>query len=204
MLGPPQQVAVGSKPRRGRPRSSAADRGILEATVKLMRRNGYAGMSIDAVAREAGVSKPTIYRRYPAGKSELACSALAFMRSRGEVEPTGDTRADLIAQLRRFYDGVQRPFGMAMIGTVLAEEHQHPELLERFREHVVAPRRRLLRDVLQAARDRGDLRAGVDIDLAITMMIGSYYAAYLAAGKVPVVWPEQTVDTLLAGLMKAS
>lgn len=189
-------------PRRGRPRSVATDRAILGATLKLMRENGYAGMSIEAVAIEAGVSRPTIYRRYPGGKSELATAALADMRNRGKIGHTGDTRTDLIAELRRFYDGIQRPFGMAMIGSVLSEEHHHPELLARFREHVVTPRRRLLRSVLQEARDRGELTPGADVDAAVSMLVGSYYASYLAGENLHDDWPERTVDALLPNLLK--
>lgn len=187
--------------KRGRPRSVEVDQGILRATLTLMRENGYAGMSIEAIASEAGVSKPTIYLRYPGGKSELATAALAYMRSSGQVRHTGDTRADLVAELRRFYTGVKRPFGMAMIGTVLAEEHQHPELLARFREHVVKPRRRLLRTVLQAAHKRGELKPEADIDRTVNMLIGSYYAAYLAGESMPADWPEQSVDALLPCLV---
>ncbi|MGH3930752.1 MAG: TetR/AcrR family transcriptional regulator [Pseudonocardiaceae bacterium] len=188
--------------KRGRPRSAGADRAILQATLTLLAEHGYAGMSIDAVAREAGVSKPTIYLRYPGGKSELATAALADLRNRNDITHTGDTRTDLIAELRRFQRGVERPFGMAMIGTVLAEEHHHPELLARFREHVVAPRRRLLRGVLEQARERGELVPGADLDRAVTMLVGSYYAGYLAGEEIPADWPEQTVDTLLPCLQR--
>lgn len=199
MEQPPHAADAAPSPR-GRPRSAAADEAILRATLKVMGEHGYSAMSLDAIAREAKVSKPTIYRRYPAGKIELACAALAYMRSRGEIELTGNTRTDLVAQLRRFHTGVSRPFGMAMIGTVLAEEHHHPELLERFREHVVAPRRQLLARVLQDARDRGDLKPDVDLDRVVTMLIGSYYAAYLAGDDTDDDWPEHTVDALLLGL----
>ena len=108
--------------------------------MKVMARSGYAGMSIEEVAAEAGVSRPTIYLRYP-GKAELATAALASYRDRGRPQETGDTRADLVARLRHFRRGVERPFGMAMIGSVLAEEHATPELLALFRERVVEPRR---------------------------------------------------------------
>lgn len=192
----------GPSRRRGRPRSVEADRAILQATLKVMRENGYAGMSIEAVAAEAGVSRPTVYRRYPGGKSDLATAALADMRSRAAVPHTGDTRTDLIAELRRFQTGIQRPFGMAMIGTVLAEEHQHPELLDQFRDHVVTPRRLLLRSVLEAADERRELAPETDLDAAVNMLIGSYYAGYLAGGSVSADWPERTVDAVLPSMLE--
>jgi AcrR family transcriptional regulator len=186
-------------PRRGRPRSEAVDRAILDAALALMAREGYARMSVDAVAAEAGVGKPTVYLRHPS-KAALATAALAHLRERTAPSDIGDTRADLVAHLRHFRAGVERPFGMAMIGNVLAEEHHTPELLERFRERLVTPRRRMIASVLERARDRGELRPGVDIDAAVDMLVGSYYAHYLADGRPKRAWPEAAVDLLLGGL----
>lgn len=184
---------------RGRPRSPEVDRNILGAVMKVMARSGYAGMSIEEVAAEAGVSRPTIYLRYP-GKAELATAALASYRDRGRPQETGDTHADLVARLRHFRRGVERPFGMAMIGSVLAEEHATPELLMLFRERVVEPRRRELSEVLEHARERDELREEADAEAAVNMLVGSYYAQYLAGGSFPDDWPEAVVGTILAGL----
>jgi AcrR family transcriptional regulator len=185
--------------RRGRPRSQAADRAILEAALALMARDGYARMSVDAVAAEAGVSKPSLYLRYPS-KAALATAALAHLREQTAPAETGDTHADLVAQLRQFRKGIERPFGMAMLGTVLAEEHHTPELLAHFREHVVRPRRRMLRSVLEQAQARGELRADADLDTAVAMLIGSYYAHYLAGAPIARNWPEQAVRLILRRL----
>jgi AcrR family transcriptional regulator len=187
------------KKERGRPRSPEVNRRILGATMKVMGRSGYAAMSIEEVAAEAGVSRPTIYLRYP-GKAELATAALASYRDRGRPAETGDTRADLVARLRHFRRGVERPFGMAMIGSVLAEEHATPELLLLFRERVVEPRRDELREVLEHARGRGELKEGADTEAALNMLVGSYYAQYLAGKPFPNGWPEAVVDTVLEGL----
>lgn len=175
------------------------DAGILRAAMVVMARKGYAGMTIDEVAAEARVSRPTIYLRYP-GKAELATAALAAYRDLGRPDETGDTRADLISRLRHFRKGIERPFGMAMIGSVLSEEHSTPELLALFREHVVKPRRAELREVLEHACKRGELRTGADLEAAVNMLVGSYYAQYLAGNPFPDDWPEAVVDTVLAGL----
>jgi AcrR family transcriptional regulator len=188
--------------RRGRPRSEATDRAIFEAALDLMARDGYARMSVDAVAAEAGVSKPTVYRRHR-GKEALATAALAHLRERTAPPETGETGADLVAQLRHFRAGIERPFGMTMLGTVLAEEHHTPELLARFRERLVQPRRRMVRSVLERAQARGELPAGAELDTPVAMLIGSYYAHYLAQGGVPADWPESAVGPVLRGLEAA-
>ena len=187
------------KKERGRPRSPEVDLGILRAAMIVMARRGYAGMTMDEVATEAGVSRPTIYLRYP-GKAELATAALGSYRSRGRPEETGDTRADLVARLRHFQRGVERPFGMSTLGSVLAEEHSTPELLKLFRERLVKPRRAELREVLEHARKRGEIREDADIEAVVNMLVGSYYAQYLAGDPFPEDWPEAVVDTVLFGL----
>ncbi|MGH3145239.1 MAG: TetR/AcrR family transcriptional regulator [Rubrobacter sp.] len=186
---------------RGRPRSPEVGEDILRAAMKVMGRSGYAGMSIEEVAAEAGVSRPTIYLRYP-GKAELATAALASYRDRGRPDETGDTYVDLVARLVHFRRGVERPFGMAMIGSVLAEEHTTPELLALFRKRVVEPRREELREVLEHARGRGELREGGDIEAAVNMLVGSYYARYLAGDRFSDGWPNSEVEAVLAGLNK--
>lgn len=186
------------KKERGRPRSAAVDRDILNAALKVMSRKGYAGMTIEDVASEAGVTRPTIYLRYP-GKAELATAALAAYRGQGRPEETGDLRTDLVSRLRHFKKGIERPFGMAMIGSVLAEEHTTPELLDLFRERLVEQRRKEIKEVLEHAQERGELREAVDLDAAVNALVGSYYACYLA-GESFEDWPETVVETVVSGL----
>src|SRR5436309_2199652 len=145
MSGPATQTRS-----RGRPRSREIDERVLEAALAIMTRDGYARMSIDAVAAEAGVTRPTVYLRH-ATKAELATAALEAYRQREMPRDTGDTRADLIARLDHFRRGVERPSGMAMLGTVLAEETHTPELLALWRQRLVAPRRGELRAILRRA-----------------------------------------------------
>ena len=164
-----------------------------------MAERGYARMSVDAVAARAGVSKPTVYLRH-ACKADLATAALAAFQQRALPVPTDDTRADLVALLRHLRRGVERPYGMAMIGTVLAEEAHTPQLLALFRERLVGPRRGAIRAVLAAARDRGELRPDADLDAAVQALVGAYYAQYLSGAPFPRRWPGPVVDVVLDGL----
>ena len=165
-----------------------------------MSRHGFARTSIDAISEASGVTKPTIYLRFPGGKSEVATKALAQARDSRPVLETGDTRADLIAHVRLFRTGVSRPYGMAMLGTVLAEEHDTPELLAFFRKHVIEPRRAMLRAVLGRARDRGEIRRDADVEMAAQMLVGAYYAQYLAGVPFREGWDERVVDLVLAAV----
>ncbi|HEY1274688.1 MAG TPA: TetR/AcrR family transcriptional regulator [Thermoleophilaceae bacterium] len=192
-MRPPARTGV------GRPRSPAVDEAILAAARAELAERGYGRMSIDAVAARAGVSKPTIYLRHPS-KAELATAAIASMRVDPRPVPTGDLRADLIAHMKLLRSGLERPYGTATLGTVLAEEHETPELLALFRERLVRPRRRELRALLEAARDRGDVRPDVNLEVAVAAMVGAFFARYLAGDPLGGRFVAAVVDTVLDGI----
>lgn len=189
-----------SRPR-GRPRAQATDARILTATLDLLGQVGYARMSLDDVAQVAGVTRPTIYLRYP-NKAALARAAMASAREHTPMPPsTGDTLADLAAQLRHFQAGITHPHGLSMIGALLAEEHAMPELLALYRTEVVAPRRELIRAVLVAAQERRELSAHADIELAVSQLLGSYYSLYIEGAVISDDWPERVSAQVLRGLL---
>src|SRR5689334_8686334 len=83
----------------GRPRSARIDEVVLRTTLRHLAERGYAGMSINAIAAELGVSKPTIYLRWPS-KMELALAAVTSLYVDRPEAATGDVRTDLVAHLR--------------------------------------------------------------------------------------------------------
>lgn len=183
----------------GRPRSTEAEARILQAALRQLAEDGYSRMSLDAIAAEAGVSKPTMYRRW-SSKADLATAALRTIQLSEPRVDTGTTKGDLTGVLRNFSKSLLRPNGMALIGTVLAEEAHTPELLRLFRERIVAPRRTMLREILDRAASRGELRPGVDLDTAVTMLVGAFYARYLAGAKIPPSFAEELTETIWEGI----
>ena len=181
-----------TKKRRGRPRDPELDERILDTALALLARDGYRRMSVDAVAAEAGVTKPTIYRRWPS-KAELATAALTrLQQSEASVAEDASTLERLIGVLSNFRKSLLRPNGPAMIGTILAEEKHTPELVALFRQRLVGGRRRQLRAILDEARERGEIRDDADLDATVNMLVGSFYARYLARGAVPRAGPERS------------
>jgi AcrR family transcriptional regulator len=148
------------------------------------------------------VSKPTVYLRHRT-KADLATAAIASMRVQPRPAPTDDVRADLVAHLRLLRAGLERPHGMTMLGTMLAEEHDTPELLKLFRERLVAPRRRELGAVLEAARARGELRDEANVEVAVNALVGGLLARYLAGDPLGGRFVTTLVDTVLDGLLSA-
>jgi AcrR family transcriptional regulator len=189
----------------GRPRSPAVDAAILDAALRLLAGEGYARMSVDRVAAEAGVSKAAIYLRHR-GKADLATAALAHLREAGERErpPTGDLRADLVDELRRLRRNSERVSAMPLVGTCLMEEQHTPELLPLFRERTSQPRRARLRSWLEAARARGDLPPEAALEPAIDLFMGAYHSRYLSGEPFGARWEESIVDALLWGLRSPS
>jgi AcrR family transcriptional regulator len=183
----------------GRPRDPDLDERILDAARRLLAERGYQGLSIDAVARAAGTTRPTVYLRF-AGKEELATSAVAGMAVEEPLPQTDDIHADLVAELRHFRAAITRPNGFSFVGTVLAEEQATPGLIARFRERLVLPRRRRLAATLERGIRIGAIRADLDVDAATGMLTGSVYAHHLAHGTLPEDWPQRVVDTLWPAL----
>jgi AcrR family transcriptional regulator len=199
MTSEEQSVADSAERGPGRPREPETDLRILDAALRLMAQGGYVRMSMEQVAAEAGVTKPTIYRRYP-GKIQLALAAIVSFCDKDPPIYSGDTRGDLIVQMQNFKRAMDRPHGMAMLGTMLAEEYETPELLASFREYLVYPRRQAIRTILERARDHGELASDADLELAGNMLIGAYYAQYIAGAPFPGDWAERVVDVVLGTL----
>jgi AcrR family transcriptional regulator len=192
---PPPVPAPG---RRGRPRSAVHDDAILEAAARLLGELGYSRMSMEAVAAAAGVSKPTLYLRY-GSKAELVAAAFERLRMGGAPAPSGDLRADLVAQLRHLRL-VFAHVGMSMVGVCLAEQEHLPDLIAALRDRSLHPGRQLMRDALAAARGRGEIGPDADIETAIETSIGAYYARYLAGEGFDAGWEERVADATLRAL----
>jgi AcrR family transcriptional regulator len=181
---------------RGRPRSAAIDEAVLTAARRQLSDGGYAALSFAAVADEAGTTRPAIYRRWPT-KAALAESAMASYPT-GEPPPAApapDPFAELVAELEDFRRGVGLPGRLSLVGTML-QTTTAPDAAARYRARVIAPRRARLRAILERAADRGLIDGEADLDVAVTMLTGSWYARCLAGDDEPGEWPRR-VATLL-------
>ena len=167
----------------GRPRDPDLESRILQVALRLMASQGYERMTLDEVAIEAAVSKPTIYRRWNS-KADLATAAVRTLQiSEPAIEATTAVQ-ELTGILQNFRRSLLRPYGMALVGTVLAEEAHNPELLKLFRERLVAPRRKSILAVLEHASKRGELLPSANLDVAVTALAGGLYGYYLAHSRI--------------------
>jgi AcrR family transcriptional regulator len=172
-----------------------ADRLILVTAKRLLREVGYARLTMDGVAREAGVARTTVYRRYR-DKAELVSAAIDTLRQPSRPRPSGDARRDLVAQL----ENARRNFDMSLAGTLLMEEPHDPRLVELFRERMVLPRRQIVREAIESGIRYGQIRADIDVERVLDLLLGALFFAVLTGGRPGAQWPEQTVDALWPAL----
>ncbi|GGP91662.1 hypothetical protein GCM10010187_03810 [Actinomadura coerulea] len=182
----------------GRPRSERAEKAIIEATLDLLaEESGVAGVSIEAVAARAGVGKTTIYRRWPS-KEALIVHALGAVKE-PLPEPSGrSAREDLTAIARRFAGDRHRRYSRCFWNVVGGAE-KYPELYARYRQEVIEPRRDVIREVIQRGVGSGELRPDLDVEVAMSLLLGSL-TAKRPQETFPEGYADAVVDTLLRGI----
>jgi AcrR family transcriptional regulator len=183
--------------RPGARKDPEADRLILETTHRLLRELGYDRLTMDAVAREAGVARTTVYRRYR-DKADLVSAAIGKLRAPVRRAASGDVKRDLVAHL----DSVRRDYGISLAGTLLMEEPYNPGLLQLFRERMVTRQRLLVAETIRAGIERGQVRPDVDVERVLDLLLGAFFAAVFASGRPGPGWPEATVDALWPALAR--
>jgi AcrR family transcriptional regulator len=138
-------------PTRGRPRDPHTRQAILAAALALVAEVGYDRTTVDAIATKAGVSKPTLYRRWPHGKPELVADAIRERHAEtSQIPDTGTLRGDLLAlvaiQTGQLLDDIHLACGL------LTAMRTSPELAHVMQDHVIAGERARFGEVLARAR----------------------------------------------------
>ena len=184
---------------RGRPRDETLDAAILRAAAELLAEVGFEALTFSDVAVRAGTTRPAIYRRH-ASKIELVVAAIGSLAEATAPRPTGDHLADLTAELASFRDGITSVSGVSMVGAML-HGSVADEVRAAYRRLVVGPRRARIRSILDAARADGSVTAAVpDLEAAVAMSVGSWYAHSLAGDDPGTDWPARTARLVLRSL----
>ncbi len=191
-------------PRRGRPRSAEADTAIVEATLELIAEHGLTGLSVESVAVKAGVGKATIYRRWPS-KEALVEEALARLAE--EMPPLVAEHPTVRGQLVEMLEQVRCKSPETLSGRIMPRMLSHasrsPELFTLYFDQVIRPRRERVAAALRAGIESGELRADLDVALAVSLVTAPmlYLNMVQAANGAP--GPEVSaalVDMVLSGI----
>jgi AcrR family transcriptional regulator len=178
----------------GRPRNERATQAITEAALRQLAVLGYARVSMESIASEAGVARATVYRRFK-DKADLITAAIADNPGgRFPDQPSGNPRADVIAYLEAF----DERFGescVEVIGTLLGSRDE-TEALALHRQRVVEPRTGYIRSLLVRAQELEELPPDTDVELAVQMLTGSVLARRVNGTPSPPDWARRAVDML--------
>jgi AcrR family transcriptional regulator len=168
----------------GRPRSAECDAAILEAALHEYAQRGFEGLSVDAVAARAGVSKATIYRRYPSKITLVVASAESMCAQTARNADTGDLRTDIVEMLSGLVDMLQDPVVGAAKRMLVVDSISNPELADAHRE-LVRQRRESTFAIFRRAIDRGELPADLDMEFAADELGGPVFYRYLLMHDTP-------------------
>jgi len=177
------ETAPATPVERGRRRSQRSHDAIVQATQELLVENGYQALTIEGVAARAGVGKQTIYRWWP---SRAALVLEAYLAGSDAVPPptdTADTHGDVRALLDWLVAVLAQPIGGKVVAGLVADLKHDPDLADRFHRDVVPARRRAMRDALERGKERGEIRADADLDLAVDALHGAVFYRLLLSGE---------------------
>jgi len=182
----------------GRPRSEQAHQAILEATLELLAECGYSALTVEGVATRAGVGKATIYRRWPS-KLHLVIEAFSELPGLEEVD-TGDLVDDLEKMLRSYVHTLNSTPLAGIIPSLAGERAHNPELSERI-DPILRGRRKPILHALKRARERGELRGGLDLEMAADLIFGPIAArVFFTAAKIKPQIVPSLIRTVLDGI----
>ena len=185
-------------------RSEASRQAILTAAFELVGEVGYAKLSIEGIAARAGVGKQTIYRWWPSKGAVLFDAFLMLSAGTEEQQglpDTGDLEADLKLVLRSTVVELNDPRYDEPMRALTAEILHDPTLAASFAERLDAPMKELKKQRLRSAQQAGQLRADLDLDLAVDLLWGPLLNRWLLrSGPLTEQYADTLVETTLAGL----
>ncbi|MEO8627352.1 MAG: TetR/AcrR family transcriptional regulator [Betaproteobacteria bacterium] len=196
-LAEPAQIV--ERPLRGRPRSEGSHGAVLDAVLAILDREGYGAVTIEGVARQAGVGKQTIYRWW-SSKAELVLEAYAnHSASKLPMPDKGNLRADCESFFCSAFKRLNDISGPAMRG-LMADAVYDPDFMTILREVLIGKRRDALHVVLNRAMARGELRADADLEIMSDLFFGAvWYRLLIQHAKLDSRFAKQLVADVLDG-----
>ncbi|MFJ7216511.1 TetR/AcrR family transcriptional regulator [Amycolatopsis sp. NPDC098790] len=148
---------------------------ITDAVLHELAEQGYGRLSMEAVAKRAGVGKSALYRRWKSKDEMVAAVVTEFSVSRAVLEDTGSLRGDLRATLQAVLDWLTHPLFSRILPDLVAEDARNPDRGRATRENIGGPRREVAEVMLRRAIERGELPADLDLEMAMDVLAAPIY-----------------------------
>lgn len=187
----------------GRPRDPRVDEAVLAATLELLAEVGYRGLTADAAARRAGVSRTTLRLRWKS-KAELVFDALAPDPHHFAVTDGGSLEADV----RSCVDNAVEFFRTAAVGAafqgLIDDCRDQPRVRDALIERVYAPTLGAFQAMIERAVARGEASVGTDPSVLLDVIAGAVlYRFSLSMGNVDRL-ADELVALLCAGIRRTA
>ncbi|MFF2780166.1 TetR/AcrR family transcriptional regulator [Streptomyces sp. NPDC058052] len=193
---------AGGGPRRGRPRSEAAEQAIFDAVIGLLEGGVPLGdISIERIARTAGVGKATIYRRW-SGKEDLLVELIRSVEPPDPELPGTSVRDDLVMLLEFMRRRGLAKRTSALLRNMFAQMQTHPRLWDQYHRTAIEPRRRRGIEVLERGVATGEVRADLDLELVNDLFVGPLLLRTVLQPDADLSpdFPARVADTILDGV----
>lgn len=185
---------------RGRPRCEETEGRILCTTMQLLEEEGYGGVTIEAIAKRAGVSKATMYRRWPNRASVILSAFLCRVMKHIELDVAQDPEASLRLQMDNIVT-VLCNSGGTVLSALLAESQACPQFASEFREHFVGLFREQAYGFVRRGIDNGQFKADLDAEVVVDVLFGPlFHALLLGHRQICNGYAARIADTVFGGI----
>jgi AcrR family transcriptional regulator len=174
---------------------------IRRALMQELAAVGYGRLSIEAVARRAGVSKTAVYRRWSSKLDLVVEIVAAAAQGKLPVLDTGTLRGDLALLFQAVAHALRHPLASQIIPDLLAEAARNPTIDETLRQVLRARQQEIGGRLVARAVQRGELPGDTDPDAAVDLIVGPLYWR-LAIARLPLTdsYLDNLVESVAAGL----
>lgn len=183
----------------GRPRSEDSKRAILDATRRLLTQVSVQKISIEAIARKAGVGKTTIYRWWP-NKAAVVMEAIFSQPAFHNIIPTPRNAVEgVTVQIEKLCRQLSGKSGR-LVAEIIGEAQPDPEALKIFITSFLQDRYNTLNSYIEGGKQTGEFDAALDTDSAIDVVLGPIFFRLISGQELDDGFVEDMTGMLIKAL----
>lgn len=179
------------------PRVARSRRTVLQAARELLVERGVAATTVEAISEQSGVAKTTIYRHWD-GKGAIVIDVLDSLQGTLQLPDTGSFAGDLRAVAAGLASGLEDSVWSALLPSLIDAAERDMDLAERL-DRFAADRHRVLKQIIERGRDRGEIRDDVGDEDVLELVAGPlFYRRLITRQGTPVSYASHIVDMVVA------